>query len=200
MCSLFLLCPPCPHCTCYRTSKDCVCVFLSLRPMIYTRFTCAYCTQVHAHITHAHINTYYTLHRTQQESSWGKGGQQPKNVEIGVLIKASSSAEVHGFVSRFPVHLSSDDNLDTSATERGYVMARGPSDGDSRQGADGGLQGRWRARCGDLSALPEWRGFLHGFWHICSRCGANGVRPGATEIRTMERNARDSVPFVCSDC
>ena len=37
-----------------------------------------------------------------------------------MLVKASSSAEVHGFVSRFPVHLSSDGDLDKSATERGY--------------------------------------------------------------------------------
>jgi hypothetical protein len=134
------------------------------------------------------------------ESSFGMNRAQPKNVEIGVLVKACAHAEVEGMRHRFPIHLAPADDFGKTASERGYVIARGPTDGNSKPGADGGLQGRWRARCNDLSSLGEWRAFLHGFWHICSECGATDVRPWAADIPAMERNAEQGVRFLCDRC
>jgi hypothetical protein len=134
------------------------------------------------------------------ETSLGFRNGQPKNVEIGVVIKASSRAEVEGLRNRFPVQLAPESDFGKTAEERGYEMSRGPSDGDSRQGPGGGLQGRWRSRCNDLSSLGKWRAFLHSFWHICSACQKSGTQPWATSIPTMEANAEAGTRFLCGEC
>lgn len=127
------------------------------------------------------------------------------NVEIGVVIKASDAAEVEELRARFPIELAPDAAFATSAASRGYVLARGPTDGDN--GASG-LQMRWRVRCNDVSYLPAWRLFLFYFWHTCSRCGEktaseqSSVQAGysSADIQAAEAHALAGTGPLCADC
>jgi hypothetical protein len=136
------------------------------------------------------------------EASFGKDeGRQPTNVEIGVIIKADDADAVGELEARFPVQLAPMEAFGTPAHDRGYVMARGPTDGDNTMH---GLQMRWRMRCNDLGYLAQWRAFLHRFWHICSRCGCvtgdtvHGGRVSPTAIAAMENAALE--PHLCGTC
>ena len=132
------------------------------------------------------------------KASFGEGNNQPTNVEIGVVIKAVDADAVDELIARFPVHLAPMEAFGTPANDRGYVMARGPTDGDN---SSAGLQMRWRMRCNDLGYLERWRGFLHRFWHFCSRCGAHSEHShkfSPTDIIAMEDAAGAGTPFICS--
>lgn len=97
------------------------------------------------------------------KASWGEGNAQPSNVEIGVVLKADTADGVRELRERFPVQLAPDEHFGSSAEDRGYVMARGPTNGDN---STRGLQMTWRKRCNDLSWLAEWRRHLHGWWNL----------------------------------
>ena len=135
-------------------------------------------------------------------------GGQPTNIECGVLLKAEGIAAVAELRARFPIRLAPDAAFGTSREERGFVLARGPTDSDN---SIAGLQMRWRVRCNDLSVLPAWRAFLFGFWSICSRCGAAATGPSnlpataaqsfsAAAIRQIEQRAHSGAPFLCTAC
>lgn len=98
---------------------------------------------------------------------------------------------------RFPITLAPDAAFGTSAAQRGYVMARGPTDGDN---GPTGLQFRWRGRCNDVGSLPAWRLFLHRWWSMCSRCLAPDVRPCGLDVREIEALAWRGEPFLCEEC
>jgi len=97
------------------------------------------------------------------KASWGERKSQPTNVEIGVVVKADTLDGVQELRERFPVQLAPDEQFGISAVDRGYVMARGPTNGDNSMQ---GLQMRWRMRCNDLGWLKEWRRNLNGWWNL----------------------------------
>lgn len=130
------------------------------------------------------------------ESSWGKNGQQPNNCELGVVLSARTHAQVQELRARFPIQLAPDDAFATRAEQRGYVMARGPTDGDHEET---GLQFRWRSRCTDLESLPAWRLFLHRWWKMCSGCRAANV-PCELSVSQIEDLAWQGMPFQCAAC
>ena len=153
------------------------------------------------------------------KAAWGYGNQQPTNVEIGVVMCVKGIEEVKDLQARFPVELASDEVFNTPSEVRDYKMARGPTDGNNEHdpNKNPGLQGRWRARCNDLGSLDEWRLFLHHFWRMCCTCDDSGS--GAVErvvrgddekgmgsetreerVKTMERLAREGVPYHCPGC
>ena len=58
---------------------------------------------------------------------WGQGTQQPKSVELGVVLAAVTPAEVDALRRRFPVRLPDDGDVGTSADARRYQMAKCPT-------------------------------------------------------------------------
>ena len=134
------------------------------------------------------------------KASWGDGEQQPTNIEIGVVVKACTRKDVDDLRERFPIQLAPNEDFGLPAHERAYIMSRGPSDGNSVQGSEGGLQGRWRARCNDLKWLAAWRMFLFAFWNICSRCGGASTAPLSLSVAGMEARAAQGDPFLCGKC
>lgn len=129
-------------------------------------------------------------------TSWGQGGQQPKNVEVGVVLSAHTREQVRELWERFPIEMAPEGEYATSAAERGYVMARSPTDGNQ---TETGLQFCWRSRCNDMASLPAWRLFLHRWWKMCSGCRAAGV-PCELGRPEMERLAWAGTPFLCAAC
>lgn len=136
------------------------------------------------------------------KTSWGQErtplvkGEKPKNVELGVVIKACTREGVRELRARFPIALAPDAAFATPATERGYVVARGPTDGDN---SPTGLQFRWRSRCNDLNNVLAFRLFLSRWWKICSRCRAADV-PCALSVAAIESHAWAGTPFLCAAC
>lgn len=134
------------------------------------------------------------------KASWGEGREQMTNVELGVVTVARTPEAVAELRARFPVQLASDAAYRIPAARRGYIMARGPTDGDhSMQG----LQMRWRVQCTDLNLLPAWRLFLHRWWRMCSNCLAPDVPctlSAKTRVAEIERLARNGTPFLCGVC
>ena len=104
------------------------------------------------------------------KASWGERKSQPTNVEIGVVVKADTLDGVQELRERFPVQLAPDEQFGISAVDRGYVMARGPTNGDNSMQ---GLQMRWPMRCNDLGWLKEWRRNLNGWWNLGWPIGIN---------------------------
>ena len=138
------------------------------------------------------------------QASWGMRNNQPTNVEIGVVMKASGLEAVEELKARFPITLAPLAEFRTLDTERGYVMARGPTDGDNSMQ---GLQMRWRMRCNkdrpDDEELPAWRLFLHRWWRMCSSC--RETLPGRSEgsaanVKEMEAAAWKREAFLCASC
>ena len=129
-------------------------------------------------------------------ASWGLRDRQPANVELGVVLASHTPAGVEELRARFPIALAPDAAFGTTATERGYVMARGPTDGDH---SPTGVQFRWRNRCNDPQSLGAWRLFLHRWWKMCSRCRAPDV-PCDLSVAAIEELANAGEAFLCSAC
>jgi len=133
-------------------------------------------------------------------TAWGHAGKQPNNVEIGVVVKACGAEAVADLKARFPIQLAPDEAFRVPADQRGYVMARGPTDGTT----EGVLQMRWRQRCNDPEQLAPFRGFLHRYWRMCSQCFAGGVPCSQDHSRegceAMEAAAAAGTPFLCANC
>ena len=125
---------------------------------------------------------------------------------FGVLIGSGVGGleAVEELKARFPITLAPLAEFRTLDTERGYVMARGPTDGDNSMQ---GLQMRWRMRCNkdrpDDEELPAWRLFLHRWWRMCSSC--RETLPGRSEgsaanVKEMEAAAWKREAFLCASC
>ena len=117
----------------------CVCMYLCIALSFYsTHVVCIVCilyTLYTINIQYTQYTQYtnYTNYAGSQnfsKTSWGLGRSQPGNVEIGVVVVARSREEVEELRQRFPVRRR-EEAWGKVAAERGYMMARGPADGDT---------------------------------------------------------------------